>query len=429
MTDYSGVRADVVDRVVLPPDPGLVESLGSNHTLDSALADLVDNAIDAKATVIRIRFLTQEHRLRTIEVMDNGIGMNSEQINAAMTIGRRRDYPTGSLGNFGVGLKAAALGCAEVLTVWSHADGWTPVGRRLDRRSLSSDFGCDVLATEAAEAQARRMHNLLAAKTGSAVVLDDVRRTYHGTSDLEAQTWLQTTIGVVRIHLGCVFHRWIDKHGVRMKLEVVESTDEEESIPISISAIDPFGYQATGHPGYPRVLVAQLDLSRFVDVKCHIWPAKTDVAGFRMGMKTGDHFQGFYVYRADRLLQIGGWNEAKTRQPERQLARVAIDDDSIIGTEITMTPEKRAIQFSPPCCGRSRRPLAPMVKRPSTTTSLTLRTFIASPAEDRTAVSQRFDPTKDLHRDSVGRSELSSTSWRASIRSAFGGNDCPRGNF
>lgn len=347
MTDFAGVQAEVVDRVVLPPDPGLVESLGSNHTLDSALADLVDNSIDAKATVVRIRFLTQEHRLRTIVVMDNGIGMDAEQINAAMTIGRRREYPAGSLGNFGVGLKAAALGCAEVLTVWSHAAGAATVGRRLDRRSLANDFGCDVLATDAATAQARLVDELFGARTGSTVVLDEVRRAYHGSSDLEAKTWLESTIDLVRIHLGCVFHRWIDKHAVRIDLEIVESTDDEESMPISIRAIDPFGYRATGHPGYPRVLTAPLDSSRSVDLECHIWPAKTDVAGFRMGTKTGDHFQGFYVYRADRLLQIGSWDEAKTRQPERQLARVVIDDDSIVGTEITMTPEKRGIRFSP----------------------------------------------------------------------------------
>jgi len=41
---------DVVERIRLVPDAGLVESLGANHTLESAVADLLDNSIDAGAT-------------------------------------------------------------------------------------------------------------------------------------------------------------------------------------------------------------------------------------------------------------------------------------------------------------------------------------------------------------------------------------------
>jgi hypothetical protein len=66
-----------------------------------------------------------------------------------------------------------------------------------------------------------------------------------------------------------------------------------------------------------------------------------------MGTKSGDQFQGFYVYRADRLLQIGGWDSATTVQRERQLARIVIEDDALIGSHITMNPEKRGIRFSP----------------------------------------------------------------------------------
>lgn len=347
MTILGGVDAEVVDRVVLPPDPGLVVSLGSNHTIDSAIADLIDNSLDAAATVMRVRFLTRRHRLLELAILDNGRGMDAERINDAMTIGRRRRYAPGSLGSFGLGLKAAALGCADTLTVWSRANGTTPVGRRLRRHSLSKDFGCDILATNAATAQANVLGVLLDAQSGTVVVLDDVRRAYGGASDLEAQIFLSTTVELVRIHLGLVFHRWIAKRGVRIDIEVVEQTDSEESIPIPVTAIDPFGYRAPGYPGYPRTLVAPLDGSQSVTLECNIWPAKNDVTGFRMGTKSGERFQGFYVYRADRLLQVGGWDSATTVQPERQLARVVIDADAVVGTHITMNPEKQGIRFSP----------------------------------------------------------------------------------
>ena len=48
---------DVVRRITLAPDPGLVKSLGTNHSLATALADLVDNSVDAQASRVLIRFL------------------------------------------------------------------------------------------------------------------------------------------------------------------------------------------------------------------------------------------------------------------------------------------------------------------------------------------------------------------------------------
>ncbi|SQE00132.1 DNA mismatch repair enzyme (ATPase) [Parafrankia sp. Ea1.12] len=347
MTGQSGTYAKVIDRIILPPDPGLIASLGSNHTLDSAIGDLIDNCLDAEATVVRVRFLTRRYRLRALSVLDNGCGMDSTQINDAMTIGRRRQYAPGSLGNFGLGLKAAALGCADTLTVWSHATGATPVGRRLHKQSLSQDFGCDILATDSAITEAKLLDGALVSQTGTAVVLDAVRATYRGTSDLEAQTFLDTTVERVRLHLGLIFHRWISRRGLRIEIEVVEETDTERSVPMRVHPMDPFAYRSSGYPGYPRTLIASFEDTRSAKLECHIWPARNDVAGFRLGKGSGDALQGFYVYRADRLLQIGGWDSATTSRPERRLARVVIDDDSLIGDAITINPEKHGIRFSP----------------------------------------------------------------------------------
>ena len=121
---------DAVERIRLAPDAGLVKSLGANHTLESAIADLVDNSIDAGASRVSIRLLTSDDRLTRVEVVDNGKGMDASAANAAMTIGHRRDYSDGDLGHFGMGMKAASFGHSDVLTVWSASRGATPIGRR-----------------------------------------------------------------------------------------------------------------------------------------------------------------------------------------------------------------------------------------------------------------------------------------------------------
>jgi hypothetical protein len=84
-----------------------------------------------------------------------------------------------------------------------------------------------------------------------------------------------------------------------------------------------------------------------VAMQCHVWPAKTDIPGFRILGRSGVEFQGFYIYRNDRLLQLGGWAEVTNQTPQRQLARVVIDDPNAIGTLLTMHPEKDGMRFEP----------------------------------------------------------------------------------
>lgn len=340
------VPKDVVDRIKLAPDAGLVKSLGANHTLESAIADLVDNSIDAGATRVSIRLLTSNDRLTRVEVLDNGKGMDETSANAAMTIGHQRDYSDGDLGHFGMGLKAASFGHADVLTVWSACDGATPVGRRIRRADFSKDFTCEVLSVDAATDQAEDRKIVLGASGGTSIIWTDVRNVYRGRNQDEARTWLSTRNESLRSHLGVTFHRLL----AAKRLEIDVLIDEVgEALPgpgIPILPIDPFGYATSGHPEYPKDLVARAG-DRHATLRCHIWPAKSDVTGFRIGTKSGEQFQGFYIYRNHRLLQIGGWSDTATATPGRQLARVVIEDDGAIGPFVTMNPEKSGLKFEP----------------------------------------------------------------------------------
>src|SRR4051794_24468712 len=82
----------VGESVKLPPDPHFLDSLGGNHRLETAVADLVDNSIDAGARRVLIRFVVADHRVETFYVIDDGRGMTRPQIDAAMTVGAVREY-------------------------------------------------------------------------------------------------------------------------------------------------------------------------------------------------------------------------------------------------------------------------------------------------------------------------------------------------
>jgi len=334
---------DVVRRITLAPDPALVNSLGTHHTVESAMADLVDNSIDAGATEVTIRLLVDGSRLTGIVVVDDGSGMDNATIDRAMRLGGRRDYAPGDLGHFGVGLQAAALGNADVLTVWSRQYGATPVGRRLRRVDMQRDYSCEVLSVEAAERATD--FALPDATHGTVVALSEIKAGVHGLSDGEARIWLANTESAIRQHLGLVFHRLIASH--RIKISVVQlRADGRLGSPAPVTPIDPFGYPMTGRPGFPRKLTAVAAGSP-VEMTCHIWPPRYDNnPEFRLHQKPGDEAQGFYVYRADRLLQIGGWNGVTASGPSRRLARVAIDVDGL-DELVELNPEKSGTTFVP----------------------------------------------------------------------------------
>ena len=112
--------------VELPPDPSrLVKilALQVGHTMPSAVADLVDNAISANATEIRITFGRPDGgHGRWMSIADNGDGMDGGTLAEAMRIGSNSDYESNSLGKYGYGLKGAS---------WSQAKAFTVVTQRV----------------------------------------------------------------------------------------------------------------------------------------------------------------------------------------------------------------------------------------------------------------------------------------------------------
>lgn len=336
--------SDVVQTVRLPPDPGLVASLGATHSLATAVSDVVDNAVDAGARNVLIVLETQDDRLVRVRIVDDGRGMDDSVIDSAMTLGLRRDYDPADLGHFGLGMKAAAFAHADTLTVWSTSRLGEPVGRRIRRADFSRDFSCEILSTAAAAGADLGRRRCIDSLTGTVVEWTDLSTAYRGSSDDEALRWLDKRVGDLRVHLGYTFHRLIERDALHLATRRDER-DMGEGIPEPVPSIDPLGYRTSGHPNHPKTLVARVG-DRQVPITCHVWPPKSEALGYRLGRRSGEELQGFFVYRADRLLQVGGWSGVVTPDSKRRLARVVLEGDAI-GYGLTMNPEKRGLRFEP----------------------------------------------------------------------------------
>ena len=77
----------IIGKKTLSPDPQVMRAIGLNHSFESAVADIVDNSVDAKASKIVVRFVRDQNTLLGLYIADDGQGMNAEQIDDAMTLG------------------------------------------------------------------------------------------------------------------------------------------------------------------------------------------------------------------------------------------------------------------------------------------------------------------------------------------------------
>jgi hypothetical protein len=109
-----------------PNDPNagrLVESLRYlGYGNYEALADLVDNAIDAEASRISLR-IQQKNTQHQISIADDGAGMTREVLDQAMKLGSLTTRDLNSdLGKFGMGLVTASLSIAKKCHVITRTD-------------------------------------------------------------------------------------------------------------------------------------------------------------------------------------------------------------------------------------------------------------------------------------------------------------------
>ena len=101
------------------------------YSLNTALADLVDNCIVAGAKTIRI-YSTPDTADLKVGILDDGAGMTEDDLLEAMRLGTQsplEERAQSDLGRFGLGLKTASFSQCRVLTVVTRVKGITAVAR------------------------------------------------------------------------------------------------------------------------------------------------------------------------------------------------------------------------------------------------------------------------------------------------------------
>ena len=338
-----GIDAHIVRSVHLSPAPRFVDAIGHNYGFETAVADLVDNSIDAGARTVLARFIRQSGAITGFVLVDNGRGIAADELASAMTLGGDKQYGNNSLGYFGIGLKASSFSQANSFTLVSRDASGRGAGMRWLAEKARTSFECDVLDMRYATRILSHSWSPIHLTTGTVVLWNDMKA-FPRASDLRiVEPFLQKTIERLVRHLGLVFHRIITMNRLRILVDVEDLATGATGAIVEVKPIDPFGYMRSGASGYPKKMTTTYH-DRPLAIQCHIWPGKSHLDGFKLGRGGGaDAYQGFYFYRNDRLLQAGGWNQVFAGDREHQLARVAIDIDDSWARHLRMNPEKSSV--------------------------------------------------------------------------------------
>ncbi|MEU9206905.1 ATP-binding protein [Streptomyces sp. NPDC048415] len=329
----------------LPPAARYVQSLShQGYGFEAAIADLIDNSIDADASKVVVSFLRDGEQLVSLLVVDDGGGMNEAELDVAMTVGGRTDYGHSALGHFGAGLKAASLSHAEALTVISRTKRSPSAGRRWRTAAAEADFSCDIV-------DARYCQNLVDRYDGviewhGTIVRWDGVRAFETVTAGQTDRFLNDAIEKLETHLGLYLHRFLGRGDLHIDIVVEDVRTREELDHRGVEPIDPFGYRIPGRAGYPRTYTAPVEGVGGVTLTAHVWPPRSPLVAYR-GIGALAERQGFYIYRHDRLVQAGGWNGTRSAETHHNLARIAVDLPSAPNDVFSLTVKKDGVNVTP----------------------------------------------------------------------------------
>ncbi len=323
----------------------LEEALRSiGYSFEAAVADVIDNSIDAEATKVWCRILTRGEGYLDLAIWDNGEGMDESTLKEAMRFGSDVSQSLDRLGKFGLGLKLASLSQAKELRVFTW-QGHDIYGRAWLERGIAKGFSSTVFEkAECSRLVSEIVPDLRKGRSGTVVWWSQLYRVGHhgGRTDENAQKLMHR----LEKYLALAFHRFLQGklRKVAITLDIYDQIARRAGIPIDLDPLDPFGYPETGHRDFPASMSLDGKYKNRISIKAHVWPPNSDAAEYKLPGGSNSR-QGFYFYRNNRLIQGGGWNDIREVEPHSSLARVEIDIAPDFDIDVSLDVKKVEIHL------------------------------------------------------------------------------------
>jgi hypothetical protein len=306
-----------------PPKPkATINSFKSfGYSLNTAVSDIIDNSIAAKANNVIINTVWKG-KDSYITITDNGYGMDLDSLINALTPGSKdpeEERSLDDLGRFGMGLKSASFSQAKRLTVLTKTEKAEFIHRAWDLDYISDDwillnyisdngFIADFPFTSGTTILWENLYSL-------------VPQDFSNDNERKYKEFFYHQVESLRKHLELIFHKYLEVGD----LDIILNNTKVEGW-------NPFIGGKVG-------VVANEQIADGVKVKIHILPHVSNLdpndLKKRIEYERLDliKYQGFYLYRNRRLLTFGGWQGFYKNDEFSKLARVELNIDNKYDSE------------------------------------------------------------------------------------------------
>ena len=343
------VRMGKKNHELIPSARRLISSLRDlGYDFPAAVADIVDNSIEAGATRVGID-VRGDGDESWVRICDNGAGMKPAQVREALRYGTAREYDERkALGKFGLGLKTASMSQCQHLLVASRSSADQPQisAYAWDLAHILETDSWEILEVGRDEDTALLRAPLME-NTGTVVLwrrLDRMLGFKHPYGGMVKKR-LATMCAELEEHLAMVFHRFIGGEAGVRKVRIAVNGK-------ALRAWDPFARAEKGTVCLdPVVLDYDHDgVKGMVKIEPFVLPHQDEFSSAEAhtaaaGLLRWNRQQGFYIYRSGRMVQSGGWSNLRTLDEHTKLARVAVSFDPRLDEAFRVNVAKMRVQI------------------------------------------------------------------------------------
>ena len=312
----------------IPNAEYLIKSIAEQgYSLESALADLIDNSLTANSSTIEVLTDISNGNIQLF-LADDGDGMSE------MELSKNMEFPSDlmenirafdDLGRFGLGMKTASFSQTRKLTVLSRPKGAHNYAARTWDVDQIKNWEIIINTEQDIEEFLSQYDHLQSLKIGK--MEDFVPNTiicwtgmykFNSISDFrKREEALNKQLNeVTREYLGLVFHRFMERIENPLKIKLNN---------LFVDPFNPFpecaGLRALAFEQYGM----QNDV---ISIQGFVLPSdaiKSKDNKYVTEYRGLLDLEGMYLYRADRIIMFGGWNGIIKKRPNIQLARLKIE--------------------------------------------------------------------------------------------------------
>ncbi len=328
------IKTDIRYEDASPNPEFLIKSIAEQgYSLETALADLMDNSITSNANNIEVLIDTDSEPFRLF-LSDNGVGMTEEELSKNM------HFPSNSpdnkrnakdLGRFGLGMKTASFSQTRKFTVLSKPKGQV----KFNARTWDVDYlklnGWKIIVNNESEindliSQYRKLSNEYLGgfddyNANTIIVWDGLYKFESYIKEGNRKEALKREINEVTAdYLSLVLHRFLERSNNPIQIRINN---------IHVKSFNPFPEEEKDfrqiEPKQSQFRSDVIKIEGFVLPSRSINEANNGLSKWTTRYRGLMDMEGMYIYRADRIILFGGWNGIIKKAPRLQLARLRVE--------------------------------------------------------------------------------------------------------